>query len=111
MKTQIARLVALSAVVLSSLAHAQGLTRAEVRQQLIEAEQNGSLNYTDASYPEVNPAFRQGLAASLGVPAASAYGSAAAARSEGGRRAMPPVAGMPPACTGPVSFCNVYAGS
>ena len=52
---------ALSVVVLaaSSSAFAQGKTRAEVYQELIEAQQNG-LNYvTDTSYPDVNPIFAQ----------------------------------------------------
>lgn len=52
---------ALSVVVLaaSSSAFAQGKTRAQVYQELIEAEQNG-LNYvTDTSYPDVNPIFAQ----------------------------------------------------
>jgi hypothetical protein len=50
---------ALSVAVLaaSSSAFAQGKTRAEVYQELIEAQQNG-LNYvTDASYPDVSPVF------------------------------------------------------
>ena len=52
---------ALSVVVLaaSSSAFAQGKTRAQVYQELIEAQQNG-LNYvTDTSYPDVNPIFAQ----------------------------------------------------
>ena len=52
---------ALSVVVLaaSSSAFAQGKTRAEVYQELIEAQQNG-LNYvTDTSYPDVSPVFAQ----------------------------------------------------
>ncbi|MGE8490128.1 MAG: DUF4148 domain-containing protein [Paraburkholderia nemoris] len=55
---------ALSVVVLaaSSSAFAQGKTRAEVYQELIQAEQNG-LNYvTDASYPDVSPVFAQQVA-------------------------------------------------
>ncbi|WP_341319100.1 DUF4148 domain-containing protein [Paraburkholderia sp. IMGN_8] len=45
------------AVLTSSGAFAQAKTRAEVYQELIEAQQNG-LNYvTDTSYPEVNPIF------------------------------------------------------
>jgi hypothetical protein len=43
----------------SSSAFAQEKTRAQVYQELIQAEQNG-LNYvTDTSYPEVNPIFAQ----------------------------------------------------
>lgn len=46
----------------SSSAFAQGKTRAEVYQELIEAQQNG-LNYvTDASYPDVSPVFAQQVA-------------------------------------------------
>ena len=55
---------ALSIAVLaaSSSAFAQGKTRAEVYQELIEAQQNG-LNYvTDASYPDVSPVFAQQVA-------------------------------------------------
>lgn len=44
-------------VLISSGAFAQSKTRAEVYQELIEAQQNG-LNYvTDTSYPDVNPIF------------------------------------------------------
>ena len=52
---------ALSLVVLaaSSNVFAEGKTRAQVYQELIEAQQNG-LNYvTDASYPDVSPVFAQ----------------------------------------------------
>ncbi|ABE34297.1 hypothetical protein DR64_6976 [Paraburkholderia xenovorans LB400] len=55
---------ALSVAVLaaSSSAFAQGKTRAEVYQELIEAQQNG-LNYvTDTSYPDVSPVFAQQVA-------------------------------------------------
>ncbi|MDA0575597.1 DUF4148 domain-containing protein [Burkholderia gladioli] len=103
---KIHHLAVLSAVLLSSFAHAEGLSRAQVRQQLIEAEQNGSLNYTDASYPEV---IRQAIAS--GAAATSAYGSAMSAKTEGGHRAIASTAGMPSACVGPASFCNIYAGS
>jgi hypothetical protein len=52
---------ALSVVVLaaSSSAFAAGKTRAEVYQELIEAQQNGLDYITDASYPDVNPVFAQ----------------------------------------------------
>lgn len=51
-------ITAISLVVLtSSGAFAQSKTRAEVYQELIEAQQHG-LNYvTDTSYPDVNPIF------------------------------------------------------
>jgi hypothetical protein len=44
-------------VLASSNAFAQGKTRAEVYQELIDAQSNG-LNYiTDSSYPDVNPVY------------------------------------------------------
>jgi purine nucleoside permease len=47
------------AVLASSSAFAEGKTRAQVYQELIEAQQNG-LNYvTDSSYPAVNPIYAQ----------------------------------------------------
>jgi Domain of unknown function (DUF4148) len=50
------------AVLTSSGAFAQGKSRAEVYQELIEAQQNG-LNYvTDTSYPDVNPIFASQVA-------------------------------------------------
>jgi hypothetical protein len=50
------------AVLASSSAFAQGKTRAQVYQELIEAQQNG-LNYvTETSYPEVSPIFAQQVA-------------------------------------------------
>ena len=50
---------ALSVVVLaaSSNVFAQGKTRAEVYQELIQAQQNGLDYVTDASYPDVSPVF------------------------------------------------------
>lgn len=45
------------AVLASTSVFAQGKTRAEVYQELVDAQQNG-LNYvTDTSYPDVNPMF------------------------------------------------------
>ncbi len=51
-------MVAISLVVLAwSSAFAQGKTRVEIYQELIEAQQNG-LNYiTESSYPDVDPMF------------------------------------------------------
>jgi Domain of unknown function (DUF4148) len=47
------------AALASSSVFAQSKTRAEVYQELIEAQQNG-LNYvTDASYPDVSPVYAQ----------------------------------------------------
>jgi hypothetical protein len=50
---------ALSVVVLaaSSNVFAEGKTRAQVYQELIQAQQNGLDYVTDASYPDVSPVF------------------------------------------------------
>jgi hypothetical protein len=81
---------ALSVVVLaaSSSAFAQGKTRAEVYQELIEAQQNGLDYITDASYPDVNPIFAQqvqqrkeALAAKAAAASSVARGGAAPAGS------------------------------
>ncbi|MFM0206800.1 DUF4148 domain-containing protein [Paraburkholderia sediminicola] len=78
---------ALSLVVLaaSSSAFAEGKTRAQVYQELIEAQQNG-LNYvTDASYPDVSPVFAQQVAQHKEALAAQA---AAAGRVASGSAAV-----------------------
>jgi hypothetical protein len=55
----VSTLVALGALsaMTSTGAFAQEKTRAEVRQELIEAQQNGSQYVTDTSYPNVNPIY------------------------------------------------------
>lgn len=50
------------AVLISSSAFAQTKTRAQVYQELIEARQNGLDFVTDASYPDVDPMFREQVA-------------------------------------------------
>ncbi|MGF6774238.1 hypothetical protein P3T18_006753 [Paraburkholderia sp. GAS199] len=57
-------IAALSFAVLavSSSAFAEGKTRAQVYQELIEAQQNGLDYVTDASYPDVSPVFAQQVA-------------------------------------------------
>ena len=44
---------------ITSDAFAQEKTRAEVRQELIQAENNGLHFVTDTSYPGINPIFEQ----------------------------------------------------
>jgi hypothetical protein len=46
----------------STHAFAQGKTRAEVYQELVEARNNGLDFVTDASYPDVDPMFAQQVA-------------------------------------------------
>ncbi|WP_321877704.1 DUF4148 domain-containing protein [Paraburkholderia bannensis] len=102
----IATLVAAASVGAVTQASAQGLTREQVRQQLIDAEANGSRFVTDASYPDVSPVFAQQVAhaaPAATAPEASGMGAPAVGKSDAG---APPVA-----CVGPASFCNIYQGS
>jgi hypothetical protein len=109
-KMKILALLTVSAAVLvSSSAFAQGLTRAEVRQQLVEAQQNGSEYVTDASYPDVSPAFQNQLAHRQ--QNANAYGGVSAGSSVSAPRVPMTGTQSHEACVGPVSFCNIYAGS
>jgi hypothetical protein len=50
------------AVLASSSAFAQGKTRAEVYQELIQAQQSGLNFVSDTSYPDVSPVFAQQVA-------------------------------------------------
>jgi hypothetical protein len=107
--------IALSMALLASAgiatsASAQEKTRAEVRQELIQAENNGSRFVTDTSYPDVNPIFAQQVARNQqktsSVGGSEMTGSSAAG--VGGRSA----AGKPESnCVGPNSFCSIYFGS
>ena len=79
---------ALSLVVFaaSSSVFAEGKTRAQVYQELIEAQQNGLDYITDASYPDVSPVFarqveqhKQALAAQAAAAASRVASSGAPA--------------------------------
>jgi hypothetical protein len=98
-----------AAVLVSSSAFAQGLTRSEVRQQLVEAEQNGSEYVSNASYPDISPVFQDQAANQR--KDASAYGGVAAGSNASAPRATLNDTQSPETCVGPVSFCNIYAGS
>jgi hypothetical protein len=98
-----------AAVLLSSSAFAQGLTRSEVRQQLVEAQQNGSEYVSDASYPDVPPVFQN--QAENQRKNANAYGGVAAGSNASAPRARMSGPQSPETCVGPVSFCNIYSGS
>jgi hypothetical protein len=98
-----------AAALVSSSVFAQGLTRAEVRQQLVEAQQNGSEYVTDSSYPDISPAYQSQFANRKNNT--DAYGGVAGGSSASAPRGS--MSGMQSheACVGPVSFCNIYAGS
>ncbi|TKC87263.1 DUF4148 domain-containing protein [Trinickia terrae] len=107
--------VALSMALLASAgfavnASAQEKTRAEVRQELIQAENNGLRLVTDTSYPEVNPIFAKQAAqqASRTEQDTSGTGAAMSASSAAGK---PMTKSHGDSCVGPVSYCTVYFGS
>ena len=112
MKT-LALLTLSAAVLVSSSAFAEGLTRSEVRQQLVEAQQNGSEYVTNASYPDVSPVFQNQAEkqAETQKKNANAYGGVAAGSNASAPRAKLRGTQSPETCVGPVSFCNIYAGS
>jgi hypothetical protein len=92
-------------------AQAQEKTRAQVRQELIEAERNGLNFVSDTSYPNVAPIFEQQVARLKQQNSASGMGVATTGTSDAGhiKRETPP--SNPSACVGPVSFCTIYSGS
>jgi hypothetical protein len=94
----------------ASSAFAQEKTRAEVRQELIQAEQNGSRFVTDTSYPEVAPIYQQQVAQQNSAQASE--GAGMAGTHESGSRMPGTGAGTDmSSCVGPVSYCSLYFGS
>jgi Domain of unknown function (DUF4148) len=91
-------------------ASAQETTRAEVRQELIQAENNGSRFVTEASYPDVSPIYTQQVAR-LKQQHDSGTGAAMQGTTQSGYRPAQTGAAANRACVGPRSFCDVYAGS
>lgn len=113
----IAMLSAVSTVYVGA-AHAQGLTRAQVRQQLIEAQQNGLGHVTETSYPAVSPIYQYKTQQMRTKPVAdSGFGSQPGGSAQSGAAAGAPGTQTPDHsashddCVGPVSFCNLYFGS
>jgi hypothetical protein len=107
----IALTFAVSFAALSTNASAQGKTRAEVRQELIDAQNNGLNFVTDTSYPDVNPIYRQQVERLKMLR--SGGGTATAGTSDAGRKNDVPT-GTTRAkddCVGPAGFCNPYFGS
>lgn len=92
-----------------SNAFAQEKTRAEVRQELIQAENNGSRFVTDTSYPAVDPIYAAQVArlkqshADMGTDTSgsSASGMRMSMHSRDGNQS----------CVGPADFCTPFFGS
>jgi len=97
--------VALALTVDGSNAFAQAKTREEVRQELIQAENDGSRFVTDASYPEVSPMYQQQVAQMKVQHANSGEGVGMSGSSLSGGHVE-----KPRPCVGPVSYCNPYFG-
>ncbi|MEX3994088.1 DUF4148 domain-containing protein [Paraburkholderia sp. EG286A] len=91
-------------------ANAQGRTRAEVRQELIDAENHGLSLVTDASYPDVSPINQQRLA-QMNSLQNSGTGTGSSGTTDSGTKDVPPQPPSSDSCVGPVSFCNIYFGS
>ncbi|MFM0280838.1 protein of unknown function [Burkholderia sp. GAS332] len=94
-------------------ASAQEKTRAEVRQELVQAEANGSRLVTDTSYPEINPIFSQQAArmkVSMSGEGPAMSGSTAAGQRSSNTPTHSAGAAMT-ACVGPAGFCTPYFGS
>jgi hypothetical protein len=96
-----------SAGIVSNASADQGKTRAEVRQELIQAENNGLRFVTDTSYPDVSPIFAQQVAR-LKQQSESGTGTDMSNSSAAGTGQTHAAMSS---CVGPVSFCTPYAGS
>ncbi|WP_176040461.1 DUF4148 domain-containing protein [Burkholderia stabilis] len=106
-----ATVAAMSLAGVATQASAQSLTRAQVRQELIDAENNGLRFVTDTSYPDVSPLFERQVEQMPQHQASTAVGSDPAASSDAGKPAAMSPRQRPAACVGPASFCTIYFGS
>ncbi|AFQ49681.1 DUF4148 domain-containing protein [Burkholderia cepacia] len=106
-----AAVAAMSVAGAATQASAQELTRAQVRQELIDAENHGLRFVTDTSYPDVSPLFQRQVEQMQLHQAETAVGSDPAASSDAGRPAVLPPHPRSAACVGPESFCTPYFGS
>ena len=85
---------ALTAIVplVGRVAHAAELTRAQVRAELIQSEQDGTYHTSKTHYPDVLPDFAAAYVAKKTAErraAATAYGPATAVSSDSGAGAVP----------------------
>jgi 4-diphosphocytidyl-2C-methyl-D-erythritol kinase len=104
--------LAISSVVSITHASAQEKTRAEVRQELIDAQNNGLNFVTDASYPDVSRVYQSQVEHLKMLHSGS--GPATSGASDAGRKPEAPMDSGRHAkddCVGPAGFCNPYFGS
>jgi hypothetical protein len=103
-------LMLVAAAGIATNALAQEKTRAQVRQELIEAERNGLFFITDTSYPDVNPIFEQQVARLKQQQSDGSTGGVMPGASVGNVKQERSPAD-PASCVGPISFCDLYFGS
>lgn len=89
---------------------AQEKTRAQVRQELIDAEHNGRDFVSDTSYPDVAPIYEQQVAR-LKQQNGGGMGAAMTGTSDAGNIKRDTSPSKQSTCVGPVSFCTLYFGS
>jgi hypothetical protein len=85
-------------------------TRAQVRAELIEAQNNGSRFVTEASYPEVSPIYAQQVA-QMQQRNDNGVGAGMTGTSQSGHRVTGTTAADLANCVGPAGFCMTYFGS
>ncbi|RKP50788.1 DUF4148 domain-containing protein [Trinickia fusca] len=110
-RTVIISLMLCAGAGIATRAPAQEKTRAQVRQELIEAEHDGLNLVTDTSYPAVAPIFEQQAARLKQQKGDSGMGAPMTGASDAGRIEHETPPSDPPACVGPASFCDLYFGS
>lgn len=109
-RTAIVLSIALLAIAVTSTgATAQEKTRADVLQELIQAENNGLQFVADASYPDVAPIFEL-QAAHVKQESDSGMGTEAVGSSTAGKAGVTTARTTSSSCVGPVSFCTPYFG-
>ena len=92
-------------------ASAQEKTRAEVRRELIDAQDNGLNFVTDASYPDVSPIYQHQVEQMKMLH--SGKGPSPSSASDAGHKSEAPMdkSKSSDECVGPPGFCNPYFGS
>ncbi|WP_236720842.1 DUF4148 domain-containing protein [Paraburkholderia phytofirmans] len=110
-RTIVFSLILAAAAGIAINAQAQEKTRAQVRQELIEAERNGLNFVSDTSYPDVAPIFEQQVARLKQQNGDSGMGVATTGTSDAGHIKQKTAPSVPSTCVGPVSFCDIFFGS
>jgi hypothetical protein len=108
--TAIALLMSLVAIAgTCNVASAQEKTRTQVRQELIEAENNGMDFVSNTSYPNVATIYEDQVAQRRAA-ANSGMGAAANGTGDAGKAGVASRNRDDSSCVGPVSFCSIHFG-